>query len=49
MAEAEAAVASIEVKEQGFKERLEMAEAQLEEAGAAPTPKPTIHPVGHVT
>ena len=32
MAEAEAAVASFEVKEQGLKERLEMAEAQLEEA-----------------
>ena len=32
MAEAEAAVASCEVKEQGLKERLEMAEAQLEEA-----------------
>ena len=32
MAEAEAAVASCEVKEQGLKERLEIAEAQLEEA-----------------
>ena len=32
LAEAEAAVASFEVKEQGLKERLEIAEAQLEEA-----------------
>ena len=32
LAEAEAAVASFEVKEEGLKERLEMAEAQLEEA-----------------
>ena len=32
MAETEAAVASLEVKEQGLKERLEMAETQLEEA-----------------